>query len=80
MSYKKPKLNLSLDKNVAENAKKMGLCIPTCLQVKLCEYFAQSEEWACCDLNASLWLPKPQGYQATPQARDDFYKAKRKNR
>ena len=24
--------------------------------------------WACCDLNASRWLPKPQGYQATPQA------------
>ncbi len=25
------------------------------------------ERWVCCDLNASLWLPKPQGYQATPQ-------------
>gem|GEM_PF-5266637 len=30
-------------------------------------------QWACCDLNASRWLPKPQGYQATPQAQDDFW-------
>ena len=34
-------------------------------------------EWARWDLNPSLWLPKPQGYQATPRAlkegrTDDF--------
>ena len=35
-------------------------------------------QWACCDLNASLWLPKPQGYQATPQAQRVLYNKKKK--
>jgi hypothetical protein len=35
-------------------------------------------QWACCDLNASLWLPKPQGYQATPQALGSLAKQKEK--
>ena len=30
--------------------------------------FKSRNEWACPDLNRSQWLPKPQGYQATPQA------------
>lgn len=34
--------------------------------------------WACCDLNASRWLPKPQGYQATPQAQRMFAEQKEK--
>jgi len=29
-------------------------------------------------LNASLWLPKPQGYQATPQAQHVFEEQKEK--
>ncbi len=35
-------------------------------------------QWACCDLNASRWLPKPQGYQATPQAQDGYLQSKKK--
>ena len=28
----------------------------------------RQKEWARPDLNRSQWLPKPQGYQATPRA------------
>ena len=30
--------------------------------------FEPESEWARPDLNRSQWLPKPQGYQATPRA------------
>lgn len=29
----------------------------------------RSDQWVCSDLNRGLRLPKPQGYQATPQTR-----------
>jgi len=75
----KQKLTLSLDKSIIKKAKEKGLCISTFLEVKLVDYFTRSEiEWACCDLNASLWLPKPQGYQATPQARMVLHIKKKK--
>ncbi|MDP4164839.1 MAG: hypothetical protein Q8898_17230 [Bacillota bacterium] len=65
----KVNLTLRMDKQVIKKAKQAGLCISTFLQVKLCEYFAQSKVVGLSEFESESLAPKAKRMnQATLQA------------
>ena len=55
----KQKLTLSVDKEIIENAKKMGINLSSFLEIRLIDYISDKEKCSRRDLNPSLRLERP---------------------
>ena len=55
----KQKLTLSVDKEIIDNAKKMGINLSSFLEIRLIDHLSDKEKCSRRDLNPSIRLERP---------------------